>query len=362
MFNDLGANRARIIEIEAQILDLECSLSALRAEKTLVQEWLNSYKYPVLALPNEIISEIFFHFLPYHPLCPPLTGILSPTTLTQICRHWREVALATPALWRAIQLSADDIVFGRDNIADIWLARSRSLPLSIDINECFVPTPEILSPIVHHRARWENLKLHLFGPHLHTIEGPMPLLRHLDLSLYTPIDIPVTFREAPRLCTVVLNDLAATSINLPWGQLTSLTLGYMTARKCAVILQQTSSLVHCELNLRGHNTDSNHWQPQPHIILPCLESLAFGLGSDPRTRILDTLVVPSLRSLHLPEEFLGTNPITSLTAFISKSGCKLQEVHITGERTIPEDSYRHAFPSIPQFSFAKLWFLECWDF
>jgi hypothetical protein len=32
------------------------------------------------------VSEIFIHTLPVHPRCPPLTGILSPTNLTHICR------------------------------------------------------------------------------------------------------------------------------------------------------------------------------------------------------------------------------------------------------------------------------------
>ncbi|KAJ7641164.1 hypothetical protein FB45DRAFT_712335, partial [Roridomyces roridus] len=57
---------------------------------------------PVLTLPNEITSEIFVHFLPPYPVCPPMTGLDSPTSLTHICRQWREIALATPKLWRAI--------------------------------------------------------------------------------------------------------------------------------------------------------------------------------------------------------------------------------------------------------------------
>jgi hypothetical protein len=89
-------DRTRLAEIKTQIRDLERSLAELRAEKTLVQERLSSCTYPVLTLPNEIVSKIFIHFLPLRPLCPPLTGRLSPTTLTQICRHWREVAHATP--------------------------------------------------------------------------------------------------------------------------------------------------------------------------------------------------------------------------------------------------------------------------
>ncbi|KAF7366413.1 F-box domain-containing protein [Mycena sanguinolenta] len=102
MLGHLEADRARVAELEARILDLECSIAELRAEKAIAQERLNSYKYQVLTLPDEIISEIFVHFLPSYPICPPLVGPLSPISLTHICRKWRARALATPVLWRAI--------------------------------------------------------------------------------------------------------------------------------------------------------------------------------------------------------------------------------------------------------------------
>ncbi|KAJ7894003.1 hypothetical protein B0H13DRAFT_1557430, partial [Mycena leptocephala] len=112
--------------------ELERALAGLRAEKTVLQGRLDSYKYPVLTLPNEIISEIFIQFLPVYPLCPPFIGILSPNTLTQICHKWREVALATPALWRAIGLSDHRISFEQQrHITVTWLKRSRHCPLSI---------------------------------------------------------------------------------------------------------------------------------------------------------------------------------------------------------------------------------------
>ncbi|KAJ7187800.1 hypothetical protein C8R46DRAFT_1424 [Mycena filopes] len=85
----LEADRRRIIEIDAQILELEATLSDLRGRKAIAQERLDSYKYPVLTLPPEIVSEIFTHFLPTYPDCPDPTGAFSPTELTQICRTWR---------------------------------------------------------------------------------------------------------------------------------------------------------------------------------------------------------------------------------------------------------------------------------
>jgi hypothetical protein len=66
MLRNLEADRARVARlaaVEAKILDLERSLPGLRAKKTLAQERLNSFKYPVLTLPNEITSEVLIHFL-----------------------------------------------------------------------------------------------------------------------------------------------------------------------------------------------------------------------------------------------------------------------------------------------------------
>jgi hypothetical protein len=69
------------------------------------------------------------------------------------------------------------------------------------------------------------------------------------------------------------------------------------------------------------------------------------------TDFLETFIIPALRSLKIPEEFLEPNPVDSLSGFISKSGCKLEEVHITRRRSLRQDSYRKAFPLIHQFSF-----------
>jgi hypothetical protein len=66
-------DRARLAEIEAQIRDLELSLAELPAEKTLVRE-RSTYPRAVLTLPNEIVSEIFMHFLPLRPPLPITYG------------------------------------------------------------------------------------------------------------------------------------------------------------------------------------------------------------------------------------------------------------------------------------------------
>ncbi|KAJ7866335.1 hypothetical protein B0H13DRAFT_2352541 [Mycena leptocephala] len=192
---------------------------------------------------------------------------------------------------------------------------------------------EILATMVPHRARWEHLVFYLPPSSLPVINGPMPLLRHLNLSLSGSV------ADAPE------SD-AASCIILPWAQLTSLTLFNVYPRDCVPILQKTTNLVHCKLEV---SFDSDNDEPGLDITLPYLESLS--IDQYPVTDFLEKFIVPALRSLKIPEDFIEPDPIQSLTGFISKSGCKLEEVHITGERSLPQDSYRKAFPSIRRFSF-----------
>ncbi|KAF7334524.1 F-box domain-containing protein [Mycena venus] len=356
MLSALEADRIRVAEIDAQIRDLEHSLATLRIQKTLSQERLDAYKYPVLTLPTEIVSEIFIHFLPPYPHCPPLTGILSPTVLTQICRQWRELALANPMLWRAIPVNLDEGIplQQRTHICDVWLSRSRC-PLSIQIvgfgeEEYF---SDVLTSVFSHRVRWEYLELSEGMPfNLSAIEGPMPLVRDLHLSLLDSVlEDKVAFYEMPMLRTVFLNSCAVASVILPWIQLTSLTLYNVYPSECSPILQQTPNLVQCKLHVWLERRNPH---PEPDIELPNLESLVLrDFGSSP-LGYLQTFLIPALRSLSVPERLVWPNPIESLASFITKSGCRLQQVRITGESSVPEASYRDAMRSVGEISFSNL--------
>ncbi|KAJ7047203.1 hypothetical protein C8F04DRAFT_1309125 [Mycena alexandri] len=262
----------------------------------LVQEQLDCYKYPILVLPTEIISEIFLQFLPVYPICPPSSGILSPTNLSQICRKWREIALTTPMLWRAMTLPLNpDVQKARE--ADLWLCRSRCCPISVEIVDtlCYGPNlqtgfTEALARLNPHRTRWECLKLRL---------SEIPRL-HRDAFQVFPED-------------------------------------------CVPILQQTSNLVHCRLTLiPGGNPIC------PNVTLLRLESLTlldYGRRY-PLPGYAELFIVPALRKLQITERFLGEKPCHSLASFMSKSGCKPQKIHILGEMYTSKDAYSKAFPLI----------------
>ncbi|KAF8215595.1 hypothetical protein K438DRAFT_1954312 [Mycena galopus ATCC 62051] len=360
MLAHLAADRALVVNLDTKILDLERSLFALRAEKQPIQERLNSFKYPVLTLPNEITAEIFTHFLPPYPDCPPFADTDSPTLLTQICHEWREIALGTPTLWRA--MAPSDLSISSDrraHLCETWLSRSGCCPLSVcfgDSNNKDRGVLKILSVLVRRRAHWEYLQLRLSSSHVRAIEGPTPLLRRLELTVLEDLGAIVTFSPAPLLCSLILCALTPLNVALPLGQMTSLSLDPVYCSVYVVILQQTRNLVHCELGIWDANlgaaSGASDLPPDHEIELPWLESLTLTDGyikdgPNPAGYLAD-FRAPALRSLQLDQPFLRPDPIDVLASFISKSGCTLQQVCFLYKDTLLAP-FREAFPSIRFF-------------
>ncbi|KAF8208460.1 hypothetical protein K438DRAFT_1812257 [Mycena galopus ATCC 62051] len=360
MLTHLAADRALVTDLDAKILDLERSIFTLRTEKRVAQERLDSYKYPVLTLPTDITTEIFIHFLPPYPDYAPLAGHESPTLLAQICREWREIALETPTLWRAMSPSDPSISFElKAHLVDTWLSRSRCCPLSIHFSkydfDAELHAIEILSALVPHRTRWEHLDLTLSPSHIAIIQGSMPLLCHLDLTVLSDLNDIATFSPAPLLRSITLCATTPLRFVFPLQQITSLNLYAVFRSDYVAILQQTSNLVHCELRVEFDRGDSRDLPPEHAIELPRLESLVLTNDETPDgVGFLNDFLVPALRSLRIGKSFLGAAPIDELASFISKSGCKLQRVCLISsieELWISGASYREAFPSIHRFSF-----------
>ncbi|KAJ7149647.1 hypothetical protein C8R46DRAFT_1125688 [Mycena filopes] len=321
MLAHLSADRARVAELEAQILQLQDRIRELDAEKGVAEERLDRYCYPVLSLPNEITSEIFTQFLPTFPLCPPLTGTASPTLLTHICRAWRAIALNTPTLWRAISLTADDTSFTLGaEIADVWFTRSCCCPLSIEIDYTDVEEVTLPPRILEEAVRLENLKLHITASELHAFAAClpatscyMPLLRRLELQIWDadveplePSHRPILFCDAPQLRSVVLDDLATEYIQLPWAQFTSVSITGVSPSESQRLLRQTRNLLHCELWLMDHDNALTE------LSLPLLKSLVLHEADTviqyAAVEYLDSLVLPALQKLSIPEPLLGEHP------------------------------------------------------
>ncbi|KAJ7161183.1 hypothetical protein C8R46DRAFT_1353801 [Mycena filopes] len=341
----LDADRALFAAITAEISTLERNLSLLRADHLQIQQ-LDSYKYPVLTLPNEIVSEIFLQSIPPSPDFPPLTGPCSPTILTQICRHWREITITTPALWRAISIYIDrsSLTALEDRTARSWLDRSRCLPLRIKMNDNGWSGLILqCATVIEQCPRWEHVQVHLCGATLQNFGGPMPLLCHLHVELgegHPVLDAPA-FPDVPLLRSAILDEFAALRISLPWSQLTSLTLRHCLLSTSSPILQHASNLIHCGLNLL-HDGLINH--VEPNKTLPHLRSLTLSIY--PGSRYLETFTVPALTTLYITESLLLPDPVASLTSFIQNSRCQLEEVCIMNSSSTTRTTCTEAFPSV----------------
>ncbi|KAJ7470980.1 hypothetical protein FB451DRAFT_1090586 [Mycena latifolia] len=344
--------RARISELDAQISDLELALDDLWHKRRVIQEQLDSYIYPVLTLPNEILSEIFTHFLPVYPECPPLVGLLSPSTLGQVCRKWREIAVPTPSLWRAIGLDLDlEYHPNQLRLFETWLERSGVTPLSINLRdyEPGLDISPVVTAVVGHAFHCEEMKLHISLSDIQILSSQnLPTLRALtiDPSEECPhgADPIILFDQAPNLANITLGRyFDPFRLVLPWMQITTLCGICLFVDELMEILRLAVNLVHCSVTIHGDNVVGI--MPVPHMHLQDLTVMAmnpFGYAGG----LLDNLTLPALRNLRIPEPWISPTPCATLTAWISRSGCGLEQLHVTESSCNRELSYREALPSI----------------
>ncbi|KAJ7804309.1 hypothetical protein B0H14DRAFT_2313182, partial [Mycena olivaceomarginata] len=96
--------------------------------------------YPVSKLPTEITAEIFDHCVQvFDPVSiPHIYKTSAPIILSAVCRTWRDIALATPALWSYLHIRLDGLAIEvasepglMEGFVDRWLTRAGNRPLDI---------------------------------------------------------------------------------------------------------------------------------------------------------------------------------------------------------------------------------------
>ncbi|KAJ7073768.1 hypothetical protein C8F01DRAFT_1098276 [Mycena amicta] len=340
-----------------------------------VDSLLPSSTYPILTLPTEIVIEIFVQYLPAYPSCPPLLGDGSPTRLAQICGHWRSIALDTPALWRAIQLSFDRNVNKEAALlsvvtAKIWLGRSRSLPLSIVYrcspnNEEYLPQAYAAAALLDHCSRWQYATWHVSARPDSESDATVPVRREMptlvDLHIHShsmSAEANLSCINAPALRKVAgrLRDdtfYFRLFSEETWSNLTTLKLSDVPPYIAMSILKDTTCLVHCWL----HFYDDDPIEPCPELSLPHLETLildASWSSSRRANKLLNALAIPSLQRIAIREGFLlamSDDPTQSLLRILRTSTAPLERLCILSPNNGREERYRAALPTISRFDF-----------
>ncbi|KAJ7073885.1 hypothetical protein C8F01DRAFT_1360641 [Mycena amicta] len=344
-----AADRSLLHDIEAEIETLQAQLAVLRRERDQVRGRLDEYTYPVLTLPDEIITEIFTQYLPPYPDFPPLVGSGSPTFLLGICRLWRSIALHSPRLWRSIQISHEHAISADHvKVVRLWLQRSAGSPLSLYFDGPGDPEGEssLAQALVAHRSRWQYINFWRL-PHQHSsifgAASSWDRLVHINLSTTREYPLEnVSLHNAPLLRSVYLSSVDYDLSSFPWDQLTSLALLDIQLIDIAPILQAATNLLRCKLTIRRVVIPDGL-----HIRLPRLEILSLdaffdGSGGDD----LAVFTLPSLRRIEIAHALLG-DPVEQLRSLISRSECQLERLRIiSGPPGWIADGCRIAFPLV----------------
>ncbi|KAF7315664.1 hypothetical protein MIND_00082000 [Mycena indigotica] len=348
-------DRALIAEIHQQQASITQLIQKLRDKTREISQTLDAASpFPFHQLPPELMASIFTNCLPTYPFCAEMVGRKSPAKFMLVCRRWRDIALSTPQLWRAMDIgSINSRYVSQLSLVSLWLQHSKSMPLSIDADSFTHIEEDTMKALFAHKERWEFVRFQLDMAKYPGLKDTTPLLRSLELNTdsYLPssqgIDVSFLPRDVPRLRAVILWDFwmpshfEGTATFFPWSQLTALILLYPHVSNCNEILQHTKQLIHFELIMSSSSPEG----PESNILLPDLQSLVFArYGSDPdeqseTTHYISTLVLPALRKIRVCDIMIRPNPVAALKALVERSGCKLEEVCITGGRSGAKEIY-----------------------
>ncbi|KAJ7353202.1 hypothetical protein DFH08DRAFT_1077458 [Mycena albidolilacea] len=340
-----AADRGRIADIEAQILELERTISSLYKEKNSLRDRLATYTYPLLTLPSEIVSTIFLHFLPNFPAHPPPIGLLSPYLLCQICRQWRHIAFATPPLWSVISLSLGKVrrLPHKLRYLTASLKRSGSCLISFKLESQIVDNSKVAQIIIDYGARWEYLELSSQSLHFPAnVELRLPFVRGLKLGGFVQ-GLTAISLVAPSLRQIALKSYHDhNSSFLPWSQLTVISVNQIQLDQYSHLIHQLVNIIYCHLSICHRGKLSLRNATLSHLETLILDDWV--LPDHTMSRILGCLTLPALRRLQVRETFFtGDDPVNPLVSLVARSGCNLRELSVL-DTNMPHQKYCDAFP------------------
>ncbi|KAJ7655855.1 hypothetical protein DFH06DRAFT_1091879 [Mycena polygramma] len=288
--------RARIARLSTTIDLQRALLKKLEHEKSVVQRELNAVSDPVARLPLEISSVIFLLSIPRGFPMPDVDA--APMLLLNVCHAWRTIALSTPALWAAVQMTVPCSQAIRHGL-QAWLERACNRPLSISLHGPGDFLSGETDIVWQHSHQLRHLELYheweedaesmpeevdLLG----AIPGPLPALR--TLAIHGSIDDTLTEQE-------------------------------YSSDQILELLGRAYNLVECSLT--GDAFPLSRCTPQM-LVLPALRRLSFGslASGNNNEEIMNRLSLPGLVALSV------SSSIEDLLLFLERSTPHLRELAI----------------------------------
>ncbi|KAJ6602878.1 hypothetical protein DFH09DRAFT_1270677 [Mycena vulgaris] len=336
-----AVTRGLIEELDSQIAALKCSIRKLKRERETLTADLDGYIYPVLTLPHEITSEIFLQSFHQSPMRD------TPLFLGHLCRTWREIALATPALWTDIALHLEDVAAREPQLCFLKtvLSRSGDCPLYVHIR-CDVRASrghtsvrEFIDAIAPHFRRCKTLTLVLPFSDILLIPSELPATRtlaigiselHKDAGRIDP-SWPLKAFHGPKLTILSLTVFSPKLLLLPWAQITSVSLMMVPVFPDLLeILRAAVNLADLTAEITCPCTDENMADIPDIPPLLHLHTLELTAASNPTgcVQLLDKLTLPALCDLNIPEPCFLPTPTDIIHAFLARWGCCLLSLRV----------------------------------
>jgi len=387
--SELARVRALYEELENQHKQLADEMDAHRRLLSLLGRDL---------LPTDILQEIFLSCLPTsHDSI--MTKKEAPVLLTQVCSHWRRVALNTPLLWASIHIpitSAEEVgdASFSDAATDLrmtkrvsavreWLSRSKDCPLSFtfgsgpNILGANRHCDDVISLLQSRLGRWHRVTVNATKDYITTfaaLDGrQMPLLESITVRNASmggwggPSPIVTENRpsqlslfESPSLRSLNVSYLTEDITSLPvrWAALSHLSLshnqGPTEIPQIFDLLKACTRLVSFRLTTAYSPPITTHSLTQPSfhptadtlVSLLFLETFSFIHNIDvvyPNS--FDSVEFPALREInyHWPHRPSLQPPLLSL---LRKQGHTITKL-TTNTQLFSEENFRSCLRCCP---------------
>ncbi|KAJ7726497.1 hypothetical protein B0H16DRAFT_1592421 [Mycena metata] len=320
-----NASNLNSVECEAPLAS--SSLLQQRDRGRIMAAVLRHLVAPIRSLPAELLAEIFSLTIRDKELLfsSHRHHFQDAYRVSHVCSEWQQIALCTPQLWTGtVAVTAKEAGADADGLR-AWLARSDPLPMPVLLQGLWDweahHLPPVLEELLRVAPRWRILHIDGSLPPIFYQRLTGCTLDSLEAATLLPVysnDIEIAISSlgvSPRLRKLEVN--ADPSFDLPWAQLTELTLTYGSASESLNILTQCINLVTLTLSadLDDAGTD---------VTLPSLRVLAFYLRSERQTQLsslLDFLSAPVLENCNIsivsPKEISWTQ--AAFAAFLLRS-------------------------------------------
>ncbi|KAF7973012.1 hypothetical protein HWV62_16396 [Athelia sp. TMB] len=341
--------QANLARVETDLAQLDSALGHLKAaqerlqlKRSILQQYSAEHAAllsPIGRVPPEILTLIFLNLLPKDWTTDSADARRNRMLPSQICQHWRALALATPGLWANISVKVDGTNINRKlKCAKSWLARSGTHPLTVLLS---CPEPEyqaqwqsVLTLLLPSSKRWVRASIYSHMPTgLANLKHKLPMLESLEVGFGAWPAHPL-FESAPKLRQVITDaNTLLRGARLPWAQLTTVELCFSSAQQCLAIMKKLPNVVSFTVLLCNSPNPDAESKPyeNPPIRLVNLKHLGVtGEGEDSIPGFYESLELPALSSYTYHE--MGAQPMrwkmSSFSSLITRSSCTVTDINM----------------------------------